>query len=132
MSAGPGTREKPRRQSPVQGGALGWGALTLCEAVPGVDVAVVHVHDVHALVAHEVAFMPVALGGGHTEATHGRPVPGARPGPPSTPQETPLCWAGGGAAWGSAVLLGAGNPTTWGHVSEAAWGVGTQPRRALT
>ena len=29
---------------------------------------------------------------------------------------------GGGPSWGSAVFLGAGNPTTWGHVSEATWG----------
>lgn len=127
MSAGPGTQGKPGRQSPAQAGALGWGALTLGEAVPGVDVAVIHVHDVHALVAHEVALVPVALVGTQKALRAGHPGPNQDP--PARPRERPLgggwWWRGSrGPAWGSGVFLGVGNPTAWGRVSEAAWGEG--------
>lgn len=69
--------------------------------------------------------MPIALGGTRKLLMAGRCL-GPGQDPPALPRERPCAWAGwGGPAWGSAVFLGAGNPTTWGHVSEAAWGGGT-------
>lgn len=135
MSAGPGTQGKPGRQSPAQAGALGWGALTLGEAVPGVDVAVIHVHDVHALVAHEVALVPVALVGTQKALRAGHPGPGQDP--PARPRERPL---GGGVVEGQQRpslglrgVPGGGEPHRVGPCVGGRLGRGRpQPRRALT
>lgn len=35
--------------------------LTFSKAISGVDVAVVNIHDIYTLVAHEVSLVPIAL-----------------------------------------------------------------------
>ena len=62
-SIGPGTKKILRRAQSKQEcpKTERWEQLTLGKAVPRVDMAVVDVHDVHALVTHEVPFMPIAL-----------------------------------------------------------------------
>ena len=111
-------------------------ALTLGKAVPGVDVAVVHVHDVHALVAHEVALMPVALAaGGDTEAAHGRPVPGPGQDSQHSPENAPCTWVEGRQkpSPGLGGVPRGREPYRMGPCVRGCLGRGgPQPRRALT
>lgn len=72
--------------------AEGEGQLTLGKAVPRVDVAVVDIHDVHALVTHEVPFMPIALWGRHESCSHAGALAKART-PAHNPGNSPRAWA---------------------------------------
>lgn len=83
------------------------GELTLGKAVPRVDVAVVDIHDVHALVTHEVPLVSIALRGVHGSHSQAGAWGKAKT-PNHTPGNVPTCPSGGsrGPVWGSGMLLG--------------------------